>query len=217
MKLPVLFSLVIGLVPMVASATIILETDISQPYEIVPIEVAMPDQVSFLGTLEDFPVMYEIRSDEPFTFTAQLSQPTNQEAQPFSMLLIRRNDRGGGVAEVTRQPFVAEQWSLVRNGLFGVSFRQSPVIEETVEPGTYRLEVSSPDNQGNYLFTVGSQPAEVGYFEQLGYVRQLQSYFGYGFFSMLRSSLVYYPLGILLLLGAIWQTWRWAHKRPMNA
>jgi hypothetical protein len=209
--------LAVLIIPTLASAFIASETDISQPYEIVPIEVTMPEQISFLGTLSDFPVMYEIRSDEPFTFTAALAQPLKQELQPFSLLLIRRNDRGGGVTEVARQPFIPDDWTTKRDSLLGVSFLQSPTLTEEVGPGTYRLEVSTPDNQGQYMFTVGTEQAEVGYFDQLGYIRQTQVYFGYGFFSMLKSSFVYYPLGIVLLLLGIFQTWRFTRRPQINA
>ena len=213
----ILLILAVFMVPAAASAFIASETDISQPYEIVPIEVTMPDQISFLGTLNDFPVMYEISSDEPFTFTAALAQPTNQPTQPFSMLLIRRNDRGGGVTEIARMNYVEEEWATTRDSLLGISLSESIELEEDLDPGTYRLEVSSPDNQGQYLYTVVNDQQDVGYTDQLGYVRQTQSYFGYGFFTMLRSSLVYYPIGIILLLGGIFQTWRIARKRQGNA
>ena len=157
--------------------------------------------------------MYEIRSEEPFTFTAQLSQLANKQQQPLSMLIIRRNDRGGGVTEIVRQPYVQEDWVVVRDSLVGLSFTESEQLDQELEPGIYRIEVSSPDNQGQFMFTVGTEQSEVGYFEQLGYIRQTQSYFGYGFFSMLRSSLVYYPIGILLLLGAFFQTLRLSSRR----
>jgi hypothetical protein len=163
--------------------------------------------------------MYEIRSEEPFTFTATLSQLANKEQQLFSMLLIRRNDRGGGVTEIARQPYVAEKWIRNRDSLVGLSFTESETMTQEVEPGIYRLEVSSPDNQGQFMFTVGTTQSEVGYFEQLGYIKQTQSYFGYGFFSILKSSLVYYPIGILLLLGAFFQTYRFTRRcnQPANA
>jgi len=212
-----IFALAMCILPVSAVAFIANETDISQPYEIVPIEVTMPEQISFLGTLSDFPVMYEIRSEEPFTFTAQLAQPVNQAVQPFSLLLIRRNDRGGGVTEVARQVYVAEAWSTRRDSLLGLSLYESPVLTQDVGPGTYRLEVSSPDNQGQYMLTVGTQQTAVGYVEQLGYIRQTQAYFGYGMFSFLKSSQVYYPIGIVLLLGAFFQTWRFARKQRSYA
>ena len=211
-----ILTLIIVALPALTHAFVAVETDISQPYEIVPIEAVAPEQVSYLGTLNDYPVMYEVVADEAFTFTAQLSQSARTQPEPLSLLLIRRNDRGGGVAEITRQPFEVSQWTTRRDSLLGMSLHDSPVLSVDVEPGTYRLEVSAPDNSGQFMLTVGTESPETGYFDQLGYIRQTQTYFGYSFFSILRSSLVYYPIGILLLLGGFYQTWRFSTKRRNN-
>ena len=211
-----LLLLIVGLSPTFALAFSVSTTDISQPYEITPIELALPAQSSFLGTLADFPVMYEITSDKPFTLTTQLAQPINQEVQPLSLLIIRRNDRGGGVTEVARQPYISTDWFQNRNSLLGMSLLLSPQLETPVEAGTYRIEVSSPNNTGKYMFTIGTEPEDVGYFAQLGFIRQTQSYFGYGFFSLLKSSVVYYPIGILLLLGAFFQTYRLTKRNKLS-
>lgn len=212
-----LLTLFIVALPSLASAFVAVETDISRPYEVFPIESPLPIETGYLGTLDNYPVMYEVRSEEPFTFTAQLQQPTNRPIEPLSLLLIRRNDRGGGVTEIARQTIDPADWVRERDSLVGLTFLTAEMLEVDVEPGTYRLEVSSPSNLAQYLLTVGDEEQDTGYFEQLGYIRQTQSYFGYGFFTMLRSSLVYYPIGILLLLGAFYQTWRFASKRRTNA
>jgi len=212
----IMLTCLILLTPVIASAFVPTETVVSKPYEIVPIESASPEEVSFLGTLENYPIMYEVTSEEAFTFKALLRQPTNQVPEPFSLLLIRRNDRGGGVTEIARETIAPSEWSRTRDSLLGIGFLELPLSAE-LEPGIYRLEVSSPANKGQYALTIGQESKDVGYFEQLGYIRQTQSYFGYGFLTMLRSSLVYYPIGILLLLGAFYQTWRFASKRRSDA
>lgn len=201
------------LLPIYASAYSVIETDVSQPYDIVPIEVVAPEQISYLGTLEEYPVMYEVTSEDSFVFEAQLWQWAGSEPEPLVMLLIRKNDRGGGVSEVTRMTIEPAEWEYRKDSKLGMSFLVSPAIQEEVEAGTYRLEVSSPDNQARYLLQVGSESPEVGYFAELGAIRQTQAYFGQSIFSMLKSSYVYYPIGILLLLGAIYQTARFARRR----
>ena len=199
------------LVPVSMQAYTVFETDISQPYEIVPIEAVPPVQHNYLGTLEEFPVMYELVSEEPFTFAAQVSQSTGVELQPLSLLLIRKNDRNGGVAEVTRMTIAPDQWVTRKDNKLGLTLVTSPVISESVEAGTYRIEVSSPDNQGKFLLTIGEEATTPGYFSELSAIRQTQSYFGYGIFSMLKSSYVYYPIGIMLLLLAFFKTWQYRH------
>ncbi|MFT5832388.1 MAG: hypothetical protein ACI9SY_000778 [Candidatus Paceibacteria bacterium] len=213
----ILLALLVFVLPVLTHAFVAVETDISQPYEVFPVENVLPDQTSYLGTLDNYPVMYEVRSEEAFIFTAQLRQPASSPSEPLALLLIRRNDRGGGVTEIVRQNIDPADWSRERDSLVGMSFLTAEVLEIDVEPGIYRLEVSSPNNLAQYMLTVGDESIESGYFEQLGYARQTQSYFGYGFFTMLRSSLVYYPIGILLLLGAFYQTWRFASKRRSDA
>lgn len=194
----------------------VFETDISQPYEIVPIEANPPIQHNYLGTLADYPIMYELVSEEPFTFTAQVSQLAGAEAAPLSLLLIRENDRGGGVTEVVRMTEDPANWNRVRDPKLGMTLLTSPLISEEVEPGSYRIEVSSPDNVGQYLLTVGREATEPGYFAELEGIRTTQAYFGLGIFSMLKSSYVYYPIGILLLVFAIYKTWSYRHLLRRN-
>ena len=204
------------LLPVSTQAYTVFETDISQPYEIVPIEATPPVAHNYLGTLNDYPVMYEITSEEPFTFEAQVSQRVD-DVQPISLLLIRKNDRGGGVKEVARMTVDTSEWTRNTDSKFGMSLLTSPAISESVEPGTYRIEVSSPDNIGQYLLTVGQEATEPGYFAELGAIRQTQAYFGMGVFSMLKSSYVYYPIGILLLFFAIYKTWSYRHLLRRDA
>jgi hypothetical protein len=206
-----LASLALLSLPVFTQAYTVFETDISQPYEIVPIESTPLIQNSYLGTLEDYPIMYEVTSEESFIFEAQVAQRAGVDMQPLSLLLIRKNDRGGGVSEVVRMTADPAEWTRATDSKLGMTLATSPLVSESVEPGTYRIEVSSPDNEGMFLLTVGQEATEPGYFAELGAIRQTQAYFGLGFFSMLKSSYVYYPIGILLLLFAIYKTWSYRH------
>lgn len=204
-------ALAVFCVPFYLQAYTVFETVLSQPYEIVPIEATPPVQHNYLGTLADFPVMYEITAEEPFTFTAQVAQHNGGEIVPLSLLLIRQNDRGGGVTEIARVNVDPADWSKQTDSKLGMSFLLSPLLRESVEPGTYRIEVSSPDNHGQYMLTIGEVATEPGYFAELSAVARTQAYFGLGIFSMLKSSYVYYPIGILLLLFALYKTWSYRH------
>ena len=59
------------------------------------------------------------------------------------------------------------------------------------------------------MLMIGENQQSNSYFETLGNVRTTQKFFGYSFFKLLTSSYVYYPLGILLLLFAIYRTWKY--------
>lgn len=204
------------LLPSMVSAFSVIETDQSAPYEIVPVEMVPEEQVLFLGSLEGFPIMYEVTAEEPFTFTAQVRQLSTTIQRPFSLILIRQNDRGGGVTEVARMNTAPVDWTTQRDAAVGLSFAASPFINESVAAGTYRIEISTPENDGNYVLQLGDQPADSGYWGQLGAVRQIQQFFGFSVITMLGSSLVYYPLGCLLLIFLLYKTWQFriSTKRP---
>lgn len=95
-----------------------------------------------------------------------------------------------------------------KDSVYGMSFREAVVVQRHYEPGTYRVEVSTPVNEGAYMLTIGSESDPLGYFATLNRVWVIQRHFGYSIFNMLRSSYVYYPLGIIFLLWAISRTWK---------
>ena len=199
--------------PVFALAYTVVETIVTEPYEIIPVENDVAVATTYLGTLADYPVMYEFVVEEKAEFSAQLAQPKGVPAEELGLLLIRRNDQGAGVKEIARQKTVREEWVQTRDSLLGLTLEQAEPLDVQLEPGTYRLEVSSPRNMTQYMLTIGQEPDEVGYGAELSYVRQTQAYFGYSVITMLRSSLVYYPIGIIILLAAFYQTARFARRR----
>ena len=113
------------------------------------------------------------------------------------------------MTEVGRQQFVSEEWSSHKNKTYGMMMATSQSFEQPVEPGTYRIEVSTPTNQGKYLLHFGQGVEEGGYFHQLQSARVVQKFYGYSVVKLLTSSLVYYPLGILFLLFLLQRIWRY--------
>jgi hypothetical protein len=140
-------------------------TKVSEPYEIVPLVSFPEEQQVYLGELENFPIMYEVESDQDFTLTLQLSQVYKNGIDPtlFSLMVVRKDDRGGGVTEVARMNTVFEDWFMRKERAYGMTFQDSPVIEQTVGPGTYRIEVSTPENLGKYQLTIGTEAEKLGY------------------------------------------------------
>jgi hypothetical protein len=184
-------------------------TEVTEPYEIVPLQAEAGQKQVYVGTLEDFPVMYEVVVSATTTLTAQLSQRRQGEVpRNLALMIVRNDDQGGGVTEVGRLTPGAAEWGVRKDGVFGMTFWESTVFAEEVGPGTYRVEVSTPDNQGPYMLTVGEVDGPAGYFKTLGMVYTTQKVFGSTFLGMLRSTYVYYPLGIMLLLFALWRTWK---------
>lgn len=195
--------------PVLSLAYIVEEVDQSQPYELVPIQAPLGESRSYLGELTGYPIMYEVVAENDFTFTAQVRQPSTQSQHDFALILVRKDDRGGGVTEVARMHTNAAEWARGRDGEIGLTFANSPVLSEEVGPGTYRLEISTPENAGAFMLTVGDRPADTGYWQTLGSVRTTQQFFGRGVFSLLGSNLVFYPIGIVILLFMFYKTWQY--------
>ncbi len=180
-----------------------------KPYAVTFLTEAVDQEQVFLGSLDGAPEMYEFKLSATSTFSAQLRQPED-DLKAFSFIVVRQDDIGGGVTEVGRLMQPAAEWSLQEAKDVGFSFRSSDSFEREIGAGTYRLEVNSPDNSGNYMLVFnGENKEENSYKESLGEVRLTQDFFGYSSFRMFSSSLIYYPLGIIALIAGIGFTWWW--------
>ena len=194
-------------------------TDITQPYEITTIDESDASASDYLGELSGFPVMYEVTSDRPFTLQAKVHQlyRAGEKPVPFSLIAIRQNERGGGVTEVARLNPADEDWQKIKSSQLGMTTWVSPVVTAAVESGTYRVEISTPENAGKYLLSFGTQETNDGYFATLAGIRRTQKFFDYSIFKMLSSSYVYYPLGIFFILFVGQRIWRYRKLIAPNA
>jgi hypothetical protein len=180
--------------------------DPERAYEVITIETAPIVKQEFLGTLEEYPEMFEFTTSEAMTLRAQVWQRYSDTPAPLAFIAVRQDDRGGGVTEVSRVKQNPSDWDVVREGVLGMKFLQSGVMERQIEPGTYRIEVSSPVNQGDYLLVLGTEDDSVNFFSMIGNIWSTQQHFGHWPFRMLLSSYVYYPIGIGILLFAFYLT-----------
>lgn len=186
-------------------------TEVTRPYEIMTVESDLGSEHVYLGELSDFPVMYEITGKEPFDIQARVRQRYNgsEKPVPFSLIVIRQNERGGGVTEVSRLRPGTDGWTMVKDSVFGMTFWESDVLFSAVEPGVYRIEISTPENIGRYMLILGDGEDMPGYFTTLANVRTTQKFFGYSVLKLLTSSYVYYTLGIFFILFIIQRTWKY--------
>jgi len=179
-----------------------------RPYEVLVVAQEPEVTQEYLGALLDFPEMYETSSEEPFLLTVAVKQLVTETPVSFSLIAIRQNDVGGGVTEVFRKNQPVGDWTVEKNSVLGLTFLVSDTVEARVEPGTYRVEISTPINEGDYMLVLGNQLNPSGYFAMLGHIRTTQAHFGYSWLRMLYSSYVYYPLGSIVLLLLIFKTWQ---------
>lgn len=195
-------------VPVVAYEVTVAEP--TEPYAVVDLATYTGVQELYLGNLNDFPIMYEFSVSEEQVLRAELSQRyTGKEPIKFSLIVVRIDDNTGSVKEVVRLNPTSDDWRVERDRVIGMTFWRGPKLEETLATGTYRVEVSTPDNQGKYGLLLGTVSSDAGYFATLGTVRTVQKFFGHTFFRLLASSYVYYPLGILLLIFGLRKTWQY--------
>jgi hypothetical protein len=174
------------------------------PFELIPIESsALPNE--YVGTLAGYPHTYELIIEQDRDIALQLTVPAHLD-DVYMALLVRRDARGGGVEEISRVIVDPLTLPAGRNSELGINVRLAMLSNETLPAGQYRIEVSTPDNVGPYLLSVGGDVA-IGYGSALARTRTIQNEFGYSGVRMLGSNLLYYPLGIILLVVAIAGTW----------
>lgn len=160
-----------------------------------------------LGDLDQFPDMYEMVFDKGGDIKIQLKQRDTEELSPFSLLMVRVND-DGSVGEVFRHQTPVEEWSYVNDMMLGFNLREDEVLTKSLEAGTYRLEVSTPTNEGAYMLILGDEPTKDSFFATLGGIFTTQQHFGFTWLRFLLSSYVHYPLGIIVVIAGILFTWR---------
>jgi len=211
--MPALFlALLLGL-PTVGLAYDITITEPETPYETVELGAYTADPALCLGALDQYPIMYQFRVQGEERFEARLRQHyLPPEPVAFSLILIRQNENGRGVTEIARLNPPADAWIREKDPALGLTFWHAPHLDETLATGTYRLEVSTPENEARYVLELGREGAESGYFETLRNVRTTQAFFGYSVVKLLTSQYVYLPLGIIFLLGVFWQTWKYRKR-----
>lgn len=180
-----------------------------EAYDVIKIDGDPYIERSYLGDLEDFPDMYELTTDVAIKLRVELKQRSTKKAVPFGLIMVRQNNDDGGVTEIIRQNQPLSQWKEGRNAMLGLTFLGNEVIEKDIIPGTYRIEISTPDNKGQYMLTIGEEPVPSGYFKALMQIAKTQYHFGATPFRLLASSYVYYSLGIVLVLYGIHRTRRY--------
>jgi len=163
---------------------------------------------SYLGTLEGYPEMYEFTLAEDSVLELQVKQRAAKDPSLFNLILVSVNPDTGRIKEVLRVNSDIEEREKVFDWSLGISLLKSEVAEIQVPEGMYRLEVSTPINEGNYELDFGIESNDNSYFGTFGTVWQVQRHFDYWWPRYLLSSFIFYQLGILLMIGGFVYVWR---------
>lgn len=178
------------------------------PYEVQEIDSNIKQQAEYLGDLAGDPHMYEFSIGAKTNLVLKVSQLNADTPIQFGLIAIKENNNNSGVTEVGRLKAKDIVWDKTRDSTLGLSLLGSQTLEAEIGPGTYRIEVSTPDNFGQYMLVVGDEEVDPGYFNTLSDIRLIQKAFGKSPFSMFVSSYVYYPIGIMVIGCLMYMTWR---------
>lgn len=178
--------------------------------EVIAIEDPNLSQ-AFYGELKNFPHTYEIRSDESFLLYVQILEPDSDKDKASNIhsgLIVRERDTGRGVEEVIRLPASASTWEAFYEPFGGDSYLAGPEFEKEVTAGVYRIEVSTSENSGKYVLSVGKIEdfSNIGYFESIKHIYEVKRFLGKSPFAILQTPFVYVPALIILLIAGfiIW-------------
>lgn len=170
---------------------------------------------AFYGEMKGYPHTYEIRTGEPFSLYAEILVPDIEESQNIiSGIIIKEQKKGGRVTEVTRLYAKDAPWESQFEFFGGDTYRHGPRYEAEAEAGVYRIEVHTPENMGKYVLVVGSrEEMTIGYFELLGRMMEIKTFFGKSRIMIIQSPLVYIPL---IIIGGGVLFW-YVRRRKLNA
>jgi hypothetical protein len=187
--------------------------DSQVPYEISDASITVSDGKTYVGRLEDYPEMYEIVASEEFDLRISLEHlPLNENEENPTIIVVREQFRGG-VEEVMRVTGTDARWEEYYNHTLATTLFRSQLLERSLEAGTYRVEVSSPNNRTRYLLTIGSENIGSGYWGTLGSIREVHGFFGFSGLKILFSTYIYLPLLVILILITLFLEYRRRTRR----
>lgn len=202
-----------------ASQAVAFEPEVSMPSN-PSHTLRLPDNIEiereYYGELTGFPHLYEVTLKKSQRLVVTLYTPADEEPDTRLSGIVVKVESTGGVSEIGRLSAVGNEWESYKQPYSGEQFLKGPTLESELGQGTYRLEVNSPDNQGTYLLAVGFEEQESGYFELISEVSEVKAFLGHSPLSVVFTSLILAPVGILVMLLVFYLTWR-ARKRNYHA
>lgn len=181
----------------------------SQAYEVLPLGGDPRVQQEYYGTLTGDPHMYELVAAEPVAIAFTLDEKIRDSVStlPLSYIVVEALT-SGKVREIARLQSDGGERTTLTDRMLGMDFVRLPAYRAELPAGTYRIEVSSLDNNGSYRLTVGDLPERVGYFGAWQRIIAVNNFFDISFFGLF-SSLFIQIHALLLLSGLL--VWRFGY------
>lgn len=195
-----LYILLIGLFTSSVFAYEVILEDVTIPYEAVQLLGNHQQTKIILGELQDVPEMYEVVIEATSTLSIAIRAVPKKDQQPvFSSIIIKQKEIRG-IEEIARLSATDATWNRLVDRSTGLAFLSGPNFTGTVTPGTYKIEVSNPNNQGKYLLILGSDDDNQSYVESLRAIITTYEFYDTNKFKVISSPYIYYPIGIFLIL-----------------
>lgn len=148
---------------------------------------------TYYGELGGWPHTFNFYLTEstPLTYTLAV----RPGAKPVTLLLVREENRG--VSEVSRLAGANVTWRSTRDARLSLTIEQAESLQTTLTPGSYKLEISNPENQGRYQLAVGTGSSG-GFWQSLVETFQVHAFYG-SWYTALLSWRVWLLVGIILI------------------
>lgn len=156
------------------------------------------------GTLSGFPHTFIFTAIEETPFSMQVSMLGKEEFRDVSLILVKEEKRG--VSEVGRLEGKKSEWIQDYNFARAVTFAEGSELTYVLEPGTYKFEVSSPENNRGYRLVLGEGDSSV--FKELSMTREA--------FGISPLSLVFSPYVFIFLLAGLFIGYRKYKKKYVS-
>ena len=183
--------------------------------EVLPLRDPELSQALY-GNLEGHPHMYEFATRKQMELFTEVLVPDAEGVRTnVSGIILRVND-DGSVTDIARLRAKEAKWESFYEPFGGDSYRRGGSYRGPIEPGLYRIEVSTPDNYAKYVLAVGTIEGGggMGYFELVRELMKVKQFMGKSAWQVVESPFVYGPLALVLLLsGAVW----WFLRRRRKA
>jgi hypothetical protein len=189
---------------------------VNEPFKeiVIPMDETGQQQ-SYLGQLETYPHLYEFTIAEATTLEMRTRQRTTRDANPINLIMLEIEPDTERIREVVRLNTPIVERTKNFDGQLGTRFFESEYISVALEPGLYRLEVSSPLNDIPYELDFGTDSTPNTYRGTFATIWTVQRHFDYWWTRYLMSTFILYHLGIVIVLSGMWYTWQ-RRKEMLN-
>ncbi len=210
--LSVALLIILGIWPNVSLGYSVTSHVVSKPYEVLSLPGSPETQQIVIGELNDYPDMVEVVSDTDFVLSVEIRALPFEPVPDLNGIVVKVLDVRG-VAEVARLLPEEATWEERVDPVSKLSYLAGPIVATATAAGTYRVEVSTPNNIGKYMLVIGNRPVYAGYGATWQAVASVYDFYGVSKIGMIRTSLLYMPLLIMLVIvGFGYTVYRTRHR-----